>query len=85
MTTTGQMLKVQLPLKKDMNHTKAGIAINSLENSWLLNSPLPDICPLLITSLVVFLLRVRDLPPSVPIFCELFKEGRFDRGRLRRN
>lgn len=71
--------------RRDINLTKTSIALNSLQNSWLLNSPLSNICPLLITSLVVFFLRMRDLPPGVPAFCELLEEGRFDSSRLRGN
>jgi hypothetical protein len=50
---------------------------------WLLNSPLADVCPLLIHigSLHV-LLRVGWLPSLLPVVCELLDEVALNLGRL---
>lgn len=82
---TGNVRNAITLSRRGINLTKTSITLNSLQNSWLLNSPLSNICPLFITSLVVFLLRMRYLPPGFPAFCELFEEGCFDSSRLSGN
>lgn len=63
---------------------KTLVALNALENGGLLNSPLANICPLLLVlaSVLHVLLGVRGLPSRLPIVCELLKEGRLEVGRL---
>jgi hypothetical protein len=62
---------------------EALVAIDALEHMWLLNSPLADVCPLLIHigSLHV-LLRVGWLPSLLPVVCELLDEVALNLGRL---
>ena len=61
---------------------KTLIALNTLEDSGLLDSPVANVRPLLIVGLDV-LLCVRGLPSGLPIVCELLKEGSFQCGGLR--
>jgi len=60
---------------------KTLVADHTVENSWLLDSPVADVCPLLsVLFLVILLLCVRGFPSRLPIVCELFKEGTLEFG-----
>lgn len=54
-------------------HNQTLVTLHSLENGGLLNSPLADKGPVLIR-LGVDLLRVRGLPPGLPVVGELLQE-----------
>jgi hypothetical protein len=64
-------------------HHQTLVALNSLEDGGLLNSPLANEGPVLI-GLGVVLLRVRELPPGLPVVGELLQEGSLERSRLDR-
>ena len=62
---------------------KTFVALHALENSGLLDSPIADVNPFLLSRFVLLLLGMRRLPPLVPIIRELLKERRFEsRGLL---
>lgn len=58
-------------------HHQTLVALYSLEDGRLLNRPFSDISPFL-GSFGVVLLCVRRLPSSLPVVCELLKEGSFE-------
>ena len=60
------------------------VALNTLEDSGLLDRPLANVGPVLI-GLGVILLCVRALPSGLPVVGELLKEGSLKGGRLERN
>lgn len=62
---------------------EALVALHTLKNMWLLNSPLADVCPLLVNirSLHI-LLGMGWLPSLLPIVGELLEEVRLDIGWL---
>lgn len=71
---------------------EAFVAFHAFEDGWLLDGPGADILPFLFRRFVSLLLRVRCLPPRVPVVCKLLEEGGFegcglldvrDDGRLR--
>lgn len=64
-------------------HDQTLVALNSLEDGGLLNSPLANEGPVLL-GLGVVLLRVRELPPGLPVISELLQEGSLKRGGLDR-
>lgn len=57
-------------------HNQTLITLHSLEDGGLLNSPLANKGPILL-GLGVNLLRVRGLPPGLPVVSELLQEGGF--------
>jgi len=63
---------------------KSFVTNHAVEDSWLLDSPVADECPLLgVLLFVILLLCVRSFPPRFPVVCELFEEGTFDGCGLR--
>ena len=62
------------------------IALHSLEDSWLLDSPFSNICPLLIfVRTLGVLLGMGWLPSRLPVICELLDEVGLDGGVLQRD
>lgn len=61
---------------------KTLVALNSLEDSGLLNRPLADVSPVLI-GLGVILLGVGTLPAGLPVISELLQEGSLEGSRLK--
>lgn len=59
------------------------VTLHSLEDGGLLNSPFANKRPVLI-GLGVDLLRVRGLPPGLPVVGELLQEGSLERSGLNR-
>ena len=64
-------------------HDQTLVAIDTLEDGGLLNSPFANKRPVLI-GLGVDLLRVRGLPPGLPVVGELLQEGSLERSGLNR-
>lgn len=62
-------------------HDETLVTLHSLEDGGLLNSPLANEGPVLI-GLGVVLLRVRELPPGLPVVGELLQEGSLESSRL---
>lgn len=60
---------------------KTLVALNSLEDSGLLNRPLANVSPVLIR-LGVILLGVGTLPAGLPVVSELLEEGSLEGSRL---
>ncbi len=58
-------------------HDKTLVTLNAFEYVGFLNGPFANVRPFFV-GLGVFLLRVRGLPPGLPVVCELFDEIRFD-------
>lgn len=62
---------------------QALVALHSLEDMWLLYSPLSDVRPFFIfVGALGVLLGVGRLPAGVPAICELLDEVTLDGGRL---
>jgi hypothetical protein len=62
-------------------HDQTLVALDTFEDRWLLNCPFTNISPLLIF-LGVVLLRMRRLPPRLPVIRELLEERSLEGGRL---
>jgi hypothetical protein len=57
------------------------VTLHALVDGRLLDSPLANVGPLLLTGVV--LLRIGRLPPGLPVVGELLEEGSLELGRLR--
>lgn len=58
---------------------KTLVAVNATEDTWLLDGPLSNVCPILLSAL---LLRLRSLPSRLPVVCELLEEWGLESGGL---
>jgi hypothetical protein len=62
---------------------QALITFHSLEDMWLLDSPLSNVCPFLVLiGAFGVLLSVRWLPAAFPVLAKLLNEVTLDGGRL---
>jgi hypothetical protein len=68
---------------RDILNNQTLVSVNTLVDGRFLNGPFADISPILLR-LGVFLLGVRRSPPRFPVVRELFQEGSFKAGRLKR-
>lgn len=65
-------------------HDQTLVTIDTLQDSRLLNGPFTNVSPFIL-GLSVILLRVRRLPPSLPVVGELLKEGSLEGSGLTRH